>query len=300
MKVARTGKGEQPEIEVAPEFTIVTGLSGAGRTETANALEDLGFFVIDNLPPALMGKMVELSVSSGHEQSRIAFVVDVRGGAYFEQISEALRDLARRGAEYRIVFLTASDDVLIRRFEATKRKHPLADAIVDGITKERALLESLREAADLVIDTSRMSVHELRDRVARAFSSQSREERMKTEVISFGFKHGLPVDADMVLDCRFLPNPHWVDALRPLPGTDERIREYVLGKSATGDFLARLENLFDGLVPGFLEEGKRYLTIAIGCTGGRHRSVVLAEEIGRALRARGLPVSVRHRDLVRE
>lgn len=285
----------------APMFTIVTGLSGAGRTEVANALEDLGYFVVDNLPPPLMGKMVELSMSSGSDANpNIAFVVDVRGGVYFEQLSEALRDLARRGTEYRIVFLTADDQVLIRRYEDKKRKHPLADRIIDGITKERALLESLREAADLVIDTSRMSVHDLRERVVQTFSEQSREERMRTTVVSFGFKHGLPLDADMVLDVRFLPNPYWVDELRPLPGTDPTIREFVLSKEQSIDFLKRLDGLLDGLVPGFLAEGKRYLTIAIGCTGGRHRSVVLAEEIAESLRNRGVPSVVRHRDLERE
>ncbi|HVL33309.1 MAG TPA: RNase adapter RapZ, partial [Actinomycetota bacterium] len=260
----------------------------------------LGYFVIDNLPPALMSKMVELVASSAEGPRYVAFVVDVRSGSYFEQLSEALRELGRNGIEYRILFLTASDDVLIRRFESTKRKHPLADRVIDGITKERALLESLREAADLVIDTSRLSVHDLRDRVVTNFSSQAREDRLKTTVLSFGFKHGLPVDADMVLDCRFLPNPHWVDELRPLVGTNPIIQEYVLEKPATKDFLERIDNLLDGLVPGFLDEGKRYLTIAIGCTGGRHRSVVLAQEIAELLRKRGLPVSVRHRDMERE
>jgi UPF0042 nucleotide-binding protein len=247
-----------------------------------------------------MAKMVELAVQPGQEIRHIALVVDVRGGTYFDQVSEALRDLARRGVEYRIVFLTASDDVLIRRFEATKRKHPLADRVLDGISKERAVLESLREAADLVIDTSNMTVHELRDRVVASFSAQSREERMQTTVVSFGYKHGLPLDADMVLDIRFLPNPYWVDDLRPLPGTDRKIRDYVMSQAETADFLKRLETLLDGLVPGFLHEGKRYLTIGVGCTGGRHRSVVIAEAIADSLRRRGLNVAVRHRDLERE
>jgi len=292
-------ENEQLEAET-PDFTIVTGLSGAGRSEVANALEDLGYFVVDNLPPTLMSKMVELAVVPGQEIRHIALVVDVRGGTYFDQVSEALRDLARRGIEYRIIFLTASDDVLIRRFEATKRKHPLADRVLDGISKERAVLESLREAADLVIDTSNMTVHELRDRVVASFSAQSREERMQTTVVSFGYKHGLPLDADMVLDVRFLPNPYWIDDLRPLPGTDKKIREYVMSQSESKDFMKRLDTLLDGLIPGFLHEGKRYLTIAIGCTGGRHRSVVLAEAIAESLRRRGLTVGVRHRDLDRE
>jgi RNase adapter protein RapZ len=299
--VARAIHKEEEVFEPeAPDFTIVTGLSGAGRSEVANALEDLGYFVIDNLPPALISKMVELAAIPGQEIRHIALVVDVRGGTYFDQVSEALRELARKGIEYRILFLTASDEVLIRRFEATKRKHPLSDRVIDGISKERAVLESLREAADLVIDTSNMTVHQLRDRVVANFSSQSREERMQTTVLSFGFKHGLPLDSDMVLDVRFLPNPYWIDALRPLPGTDQRIHDYVMEKQETTDFMKRLDNLLDGLVPGFLQEGKRYLTIAVGCTGGRHRSVVLAEAIGENLRRRGLPVVVRHRDLERE
>jgi UPF0042 nucleotide-binding protein len=299
MARALPAEDEQLEAET-PDFTIVTGLSGAGRSEVANALEDLGYFVVDNLPPALISKMVELAVVPGQEIRHIALVVDVRGGTYFDQVSEALRDLARRGIEYRIVFLTASDDVLIRRFEATKRKHPLADRVLDGISKERAVLESLREAADLVIDTSNMTVHELRDRVVGSFSAQTREERMQTTVVSFGYKHGLPLDADMVLDVRFLPNPYWIDDLRPLPGTDKKIREYVMGQSESKDFMKRLDMLLDGVVPGFLHEGKRYLTIAVGCTGGRHRSVVLAEAIAESLRRRGLSVVVRHRDLERE
>ena len=299
--MARAMSKEEEAFEPeTPDFTIVTGLSGAGRSEVANALEDLGYFVVDNLPPALMAKMVELAVVPGQEIKHIALVVDVRGGTYFDQVSEALRDLARRGIEYRIVFLTASDDVLIRRFEATKRKHPLADRVLDGISKERAVLESLREAADLVIDTSNMTVHELRDRVVASFSAQSREERMQTTVVSFGYKHGLPLDADMVLDIRFLPNPYWIDDLRPLPGTDRRVRDYVMRQAETTDFMKRLDGLLDGLVPGFLHEGKRYLTIAVGCTGGRHRSVVVAEAIAESLRRRGLNVAVRHRDLERE
>jgi UPF0042 nucleotide-binding protein len=240
-------------------------------------------------------------MSSGNEGvPQIAFVVDVRGRRYFELVNEALHDLERRGIDYNILFLTASDEALIRRYEDRKRKHPLADNVIDGIARERAMLESLREEADLVIDTSALSVHELRDRVAAAFSAQSREERMRTTVMSFGFKHGLPLDADMVMDVRFLPNPYWVDELRALPGTDPRIHDYVMQKEQTADFVERFDALMDGLVPGFLSEGKRYLTIAIGCTGGRHRSVVLAEEIAEGLRARGLHVAVRHRDLERE
>lgn len=286
--------------ETTPEFTIITGVSGAGMTEAAHALEDIGFFVIDNMPPALIPKMADLSHAPGQEITNIALVVDARGGRNFDQLIDALRDLSKRGIPYRIVFLTAADDVLIRRYEMTKRKHPLADRVVDGITAERALTTPLREAADLVIDTSGMSVHDLRDRIVQTFSARSREERMRTAVLTFGYKNGLPLDADMVLDVRFLPNPYWIEELRPLPGTHERIRNYVLSQDQTADFLARLEHLLDGLVPGFLEEGKRHLTVAVGCTGGKHRSVVIGEKLAEMLRARGLPVVVRHRDVERE
>jgi len=290
----------QREQEPIPAFTIVTGMSGAGRSEAAHALEDIGYFVIDNMPPALIPKMVELAGSGGQEVQNIALVVDVRGGVYFDQLSDALRDLAKRGIDYRILFLTASDDALLRRYELERRAHPLADRILDGISKERAMLRAVRETADLVIDTTSLTVHELRTRIVANFARGPREERMKTTVVSFGFKHGLPVDADVVLDVRFLPNPHWEDDLRPLPGSDQKIRDYVLDKDQTTDFLARVRTLLDGMVPGFLQEGKRYLTIAIGCTGGRHRSVVIADEIAEMLRAQSLPVEVRHRDVGRE
>ena len=263
-------------------------------------LEDLGYFVIDNMPPALIGKMLELAASPGQERDRIALVVDVRGGAYFDQLSEALAELAERGVDHKIVFLTASDEVLIRRYEHGRRTHPLSDRVSDGIAKEREVLRSLRERADLVVDTSALNVHQLRDRLVAAFSADAAESQMRTTVVSFGFKHGLPPDADLVFDVRYLPNPHWDEALRPLNGTDAAVKEYVLGADATTDLLDRIMNLFDGMIPGFVREGKRFLTIAIGCTGGRHRSVALAEEIASRLRGFGIPVEVTHRDIERE
>ncbi|MBI4729683.1 MAG: RNase adapter RapZ [Acidobacteria bacterium] len=281
------------------DFTVITGLSGAGRSTVADALEDLGYFVIDNLPPALISKMAELAGASGGLE-KVGLVVDVRGGQFFPELSKALADLAGRGLEYRIVFLTASDEALIRRFEATRRRHPLADRIVDGIAKERTLLESLRDRADLVIDTSDLTVHELRRRIEAAFSHQPREASLKVNVESFGYKYGLPQDADLVLDVRFLPNPHWVDELRPLPGTDPRIRDFVMTRQATADFLERFEDLLEVLIPGYLTEGKHYLTLAVGCSGGRHRSVVISEHIAARLRDRGLSVAVVHRDIDRD
>lgn len=286
--------------KTAPTFLIVTGMSGAGRTEVANALEDLGYFVVDNLPPAFMGKMVELALARGDESAHFAFVVDVRGGIYFEEMSEALKDLGKRHVEYRIMFLTASDAELIRRYEKTKRRHPLADRVVDGIAKERMLLASLRQVADIEIDTSGLNVHELRRRVVSTFGRDAREHRMPVTVISFGYKNGIPLDADLVFDVRFLDNPYWVEELRPLDGRDPKIRDFVMKDARAEDFLARLHHLLDGLVPAFLEENRRFLTIGIGCTGGKHRSVVCAEAIAADLAARGLHVTVQHRDVEQE
>ncbi|MFY9587384.1 MAG: RNase adapter RapZ [Actinomycetota bacterium] len=297
--MARAQKARSEEIVELPDFTIITGLSGAGRSEAAKALEDLGYFVIDNLPPALIGKMAELAQRPGSSVQHIALVVDVRGRQFFSELTEALKELAQNGVDYRILFLTAGDDVLVRRFEATRRRHPLADRVIDGIQRERALLESMRAQADLVIDTNDLTVHDLRDRIVGTFSRQPREQRLQATVESFGYKFGIPMDADLVLDVRFLPNPHWVEELRPLPGTDQRIREYVMTRQATRDFLERFDEMLEVLIPGYLTEGKRYLTVAIGCTGGRHRSVVVAEEIADMLRRRGLPVAMEHRDIDR-
>jgi UPF0042 nucleotide-binding protein len=281
-------------------FTLITGLSGAGRSEAANSLEDLGFFVVDNLPPALLGTMAEL-VSRPGGPTRVAIVVDARGGVFFGELSKALEELQRQDIGYRIVFLEAEDEDLVNRYEATRRRHPLApaDRVVEGIRKERLMMESLRGDADLIIDTTGLTPHDLRDRIREAFADAPPEAGLQVSVQSFGFKFGAPRDADLVLDVRFLPNPHWVDELRPLPGTDERVRAYVHEQNQYEAFMERLEALLDVVVPGYVSEGKSYLTIAIGCTGGRHRSVVVSEELADSLRERGLPVAVNHRDLAR-
>jgi RNase adapter protein RapZ len=288
------------EVQPTPGFTIITGLSGAGRSETAHCLEDLGYFVVDNLPPELLGKMAELAAKPGGP-GRVAIVVDARGGVFFGELSRALDELKELNIGCRIVFLEASDEDLVRRYEATRRRHPLApgDRVVEGIRKERLMMESLRGDADLVIDTSGLTPHELRSRVRDAFSQAPPEAGLHVSVVSFGFKHGAPRDADLVLDVRFLPNPHWIDDLRPLPGTDELVRGYVQGQEPYGDFMERVTGLLDVVVPGYVREGKSYLTVAIGCTGGRHRSVVVADELARWFRTRGLPVTVTHRDLDR-
>jgi UPF0042 nucleotide-binding protein len=285
----------------AIDFTIITGLSGAGRSEAAKCLEDLGYFVVDNLPPALIGKMAELA-GTGGSSGRVAIVADARGGVFFGELSKGLQDLKQLLVPYRILFLEASDDDLVRRYGATRRRHPLApaDRVVEGIRKERLMMQSLKEEADLILDTSGLTPHQLRDRIREAFARTRAEAALQVSLVTFGYKYGLPRDADLVLDVRFLPNPHWIDRLRPLPGTDAEVRSYVTGHRPYAEFMRRLRALFDAIVPGYVAEGKAYLTIAIGCTGGRHRSVVVAEELAEYFRRRSYPVAVEHRDLGRE
>jgi len=291
---------DRPETQTSPAFTLITGVSGAGRSEAAHSLEDLGYFVVDNLPPALLPKMAELASRPGGP-ARVAIVVDARGGVFFGELSKALEELDQAQVEYRILYLDASDDDLVNRYEATRRRHPLApaDRVVEGIRKERLMMESLRGDADLIIDSSHLSPHELRGKIREAFAEAPPEHGLKVSLISFGFKYGAPRDADLMLDVRFLPNPHWVDELRPLAGTEQRVRAYVEGQPQYRDFIDRLRGLLDVIVPGYVDEGKSYLTIAVGCTGGHHRSVVVAEELGRYFRERGQPVAVEHRDLER-
>jgi RNase adapter protein RapZ len=291
---------EVDDVVPVTGFTIITGLSGAGRSEAAHCLEDLGYFVVDNLPPALLSKMAELTTRPGGP-ARVAIVVDARGGVFFGELSKALEELKKVHADYRILFLEASDQDLVNRYEATRRRHPLApgDRVVEGIRKERHILEELRGHADLVIDTSGLTPHELRDRIRESFANAPPEEGLQVSVVSFGFKFGAPRDADMQLDVRFLPNPHWVPELRLLPGTDDQVRDYVEGQPAYGLFLERVLALLDATVPGYVAEGKSYLTVAVGCTGGHHRSVVVAEALGAYFRDRGLPVIVVHRDVDR-
>ena len=292
--------GRKRRRPVGTGFTIITGLSGAGRSEAARCLEDLGFFVVDNLPPTLLAKMAELASKPGGP-GKVAIVLDVRGGVFFGELSKALGELDDLNIPYRIVYLEAADEDLVNRYEATRRRHPLApaDRVVEGIRKERMMMESLRGDADLIIDTSRLTPHDLRDRIRDAFADTPPEQGLQVSLISFGYKYGAPRDADLVIDCRFLPNPHWVEELRPLPGTDERVRTYVRGQQTYREFSRRLRSLLGFMVPGFVAEGKSYLTIAIGCTGGRHRSVVVAEDLSTFFRDKGLAPSLDHRDLDR-
>ncbi|HEX9890912.1 MAG TPA: RNase adapter RapZ [Actinomycetota bacterium] len=294
---ARTTPEPEP---AAPDFTLITGLSGAGRSEAAKCLEDLGYFVVDNLPPSLIGKMAELVATAG-EPRKVAIVADARGGVFFTDLAQALTDLRKQKVAYRILFLEAGDQDLVNRFEATRRRHPLApaDRVVEGIRKERMMMETLRGDADLIIDSSGLTPHELRERVREAFAGGSPEEGLQVALVSFGYKFGIPRDADLVLDVRFLPNPYWVDKLRALPGTDGKVVTYVKSQKAYGEFMKRLRALLEYTVPGYVSEGKSYLTIAIGCTGGRHRSVVVADELESWFRKRGMRVGVKHRDLER-
>jgi UPF0042 nucleotide-binding protein len=298
--MARRRRGES-EAATAQGILLITGLSGAGRSETARSLEDLGYFVVDNLPPALLPKMAELAASPGGP-GRVAIVVDARGGVFFGELSRALEELRGQRVPSRIVFLDASDDDLVNRYEATRRRHPLApaDRVAEGIRKERLMMESLRADADLVIDTSGLTPHDLRDRIREIFAEAPPEAGLLVTIVSFGFKYGSPRDADLVLDVRFLPNPHWVDELRPLPGTNQKVREYVEGQEEYGAFMKRLESLLDVVVPGYVDEGKSYLTVGVGCTGGRHRSVVVSDDLADYFRERGHRVSVDHRDIDRD
>jgi len=283
------------------DVTIITGLSGAGRSSAADVLEDLGCFVIDNLPPALIPKVAELA-RDRERPSRYALVVDVRSGEFMDELVAALAALRATGVRTRMLFLDASDAVLVRRFEASRRPHPLAPTgrVSDGIARERVLLEELKGEADVVVDTSDLNVHELRDRLRALFGdAPTPDAALQTNLLSFGYKFGIPLDVDLIFDCRFLPNPHWVEDLRPLPGTEEAVRRYVLEQPESQAFLERLRDLFALVLPSYAREGKSYLSIAVGCTGGRHRSVVVAAELAKILAGLGFPATVHHRDLER-
>ena len=281
------------------EYLVVTGMSGAGRSTAAATLEDLGWFVIDNMPSALIAKVSELVDGTGSEMERVAFVVG-RGGGDLDDVLPAVDSLIAARNRVRILFLDAADDVLIRRFEGTRRRHPqAARGVVDSIADERALLLPIRDRADLVIDTGELNTNQLRSRLIEVFGSEDQGSSMQTSVVSFGFKHGVPLDVDLMFDCRFLPNPYWDERLRSHSGLEPEVRAYVLDRPETTAFLDKLEDLLAMLIPAYQKEGKSYLTVAMGCTGGRHRSVVLSEELSRRLDAHELPTTVFHRDVDR-
>jgi UPF0042 nucleotide-binding protein len=288
------------ERELPGQLVVVTGMTGAGRSTAAKELEDLGFFVVDNLPPQLVPDVVRLVDESQGRQQPVGVVVDVRSGSFFAGLQEVLAHGAT-GRLTTLLFLEADDATLVRRQEAARRPHPLQEGgrLLDGLRRERVVMADLRADADLVIDTSDLNVHQLTDKVAEAFGT-SHTTSLKITVVSFGFKYGIPVDADLVADMRFLPNPHWVPALRPLSGRDDEVAEYVLNQPGAQDFLDRYLELIETVGTGYLREGKRFMTVAVGCTGGKHRSVAMTEEIASRLRKAGLDARPMHRDLGRE
>ena len=289
----------QNALQMRPHVLVVTGMSGAGRSTAAKVLEDLGYNVIDNLPPELLSQ-----VAAHHEvperRRRLAVVIDSRAGDPMEALTEAVNELDRQGVQTRVLFLDADDSHIINRYEESRRPHPMRlGSVTESIAAERRMLGSLRESADVMIDTTDLNVHQLRARLTDLFAEVTEQRPMRVSVTSFGYKHGVPRDADLIFDVRFLPNPHWVQELRPLRGTDEPVKEYVLGFPDAGEFLTRIEGLLGFLIPRYEEEGKSYLTIGIGCTGGHHRSVVLAEELGLWLEDQHIDANVRHRDTER-
>ncbi|MEV4660273.1 RNase adapter RapZ [Micromonospora sp. NPDC049301] len=291
----------QPTAESETTLVVVTGLSGGGRSTVARALENVGYYVVDNLPQALMLDMAELAFKAGGAARRTAMVLDVRSRAFSTDLAGAIRELKERGFSPRVVFVDADDEVLIRRFESVRRSHPLQGdgRLADGIAVERGLLEEARDQADVIIDTSHLNVNQLRRRIEELFGGED-ARRLRVTVLSFGFKYGLPPDADFVLDARFLPNPYWVPELREHTGREEAVSAYVLGQEGADAFVASYADLVNATTAGFEREGKRYLTVAVGCTGGKHRSVAIAEELAGRLRQSGLAANAQHRDLGRE
>ena len=283
-------------------LTIITGMSGAGKSEAVATFEDMGYFCIDNLPPQMLSRVVELFGLEGSRVDRVALVFDVRGRAYFQQLGQALQRLREIALPFRLLYLEASDESLVARYQSTRRPHPLStESLPEGIERERRLLSPLRAQADVVIDTTGMSPKELRRRLEETLLAEQLSDQLFVSLESFGYKHGLPDEADIVLDGRFLPNPHWVAELRPFTGLDAIVKDYVLGRAEAGLFLDQVVTLIRLLAPGFVSEQKRRLVLAVGCTGGRHRSVVLVEDLARRLRGDlALVISVSHRDMERE
>jgi len=283
-------------------FVVITGLSGAGKSFAIKCFEDMGFFCVDNLPTTLIPTFADLIMRSEQPIHRVALGVDVREGAYLSRLLDIIRELRTRGHAVEVLFLEASEEALVRRYHETRRRHPLAGDgnALDGIRAERKALSDLREVADRIVDTSALTVHQLKDRLVELYVAPKARPGLAPSLVSFGFKHGVPLDADLVFDVRFLPNPHFVDALRALDGRDERVRTFVLNHPESKELLRRLEDFLRFVLPCYEREGKAYLTVAVGCTGGHHRSVTVAEELKRFLSGIGYAPTVVHRDLQRE
>lgn len=283
-----------------PHLVVITGMSGAGRSTAAKALEDIGYFVVDNLPATLISGVVDHADLHQSRQRRLAVIVDTRGGLSFVDLERVLLSLARNAVPTTVLFLDAGDDVLLSRFNESRRPHPVeAPSVSESIALEREALQGLREKADVLIDTGGRNAHDLREAVQEAFARETPRRSMRVAVTSFGFKHGVPPNVDLVFDVRFLPNPHWSTDLRPLTGRDEAVRDFVFSHEDAVEFVSRIEDLLAFLLPRYEAEGKAYLTVAVGCTGGRHRSVAVAERLGEWIRSRELPATVNHRDIDR-
>ncbi|MFR0618879.1 RNase adapter RapZ [Bifidobacterium thermophilum] len=297
---AAAGNGDRPDPADSFEVLLITGMSGAGRTHAADALEDMGWYVVDNMPPKLLIPLVDMMTSSGSKVHKLAAVVDVRSRSYFDDLSEVLSHLDDLGVKTRILFLDASNEVLIKRYESVRRPHPLqhGNRLIDGILEERTLLANLKEHADMVIDTSSLSIHQLSTKLYEALLG-SGPTTVSVHIFSFGFKYGIPIDADFVADVRFLPNPYWVPSLRELTGLDKPVSDYVLSSKGAKEFLDAYQRAISIAIDGYAREDKHYVTIAIGCTGGQHRSVAMSNALAERLRAQGLSVTVSARELHR-
>lgn len=281
-------------------FIIVTGLSGAGKSEATNALEDMGYFCVDNLPPKLIKKFAEVCKQSQGSIDKVALVMDIRGGIFFDDLFESLSELSKEQFQYEILFLDTSDEVLVKRFKEKRRSHPLAPGgrVITGIELERQKLREVKDKADVIIDTSKYAIKDLREEMARKFGDKEMpEKQMAITILSFGFKYGIPVDSDLVFDVRFIPNPFYIPELKPFSGNDEPVKNYVMEQTETQTFLQKVNDMFEFLIPNYQKEGKRQLIISIGCTGGRHRSVAIANSIYETLRANNHDVYVEHRDI---
>lgn len=280
------------------EAVIVTGLSGAGKSQAANCLEDLGYYCIDNMPPALIKNFITLAMSQKSSIQKAAFVIDIRGGEFFKDVKPCLQDMKLMGLDFKVLFLEASDEILIRRFNETRRQHPLADGreTLSGINREREALESIRSVSDFVIDTSNMKSAKLREEINGLFT-KGEDGNFVLNLFSFGFKHGIPLEADMVLDVRFIPNPYYITSLKKLTGNSKKIQDYVLKFPETQNFITNVENMLKEMIPCYIREGKYHLNLAFGCTGGQHRSVTIANVFAKKFKEEGLRITIEHRDL---